>query len=130
MPGENFNAGVLSITPSLEKYQLLLDATTIYPVEDNGEQNMLNHLFPLPSPESLEASSWLRTELPMKYNRNLEAYSSHREKWDGIWPDARIIHYTMSKPYIGQPRDDPTYAQPLDAWWLEWSEMVATFGWD
>jgi hypothetical protein len=128
MPAENFNAGVLSITPSLEKYLFLLNAVAASPIGWTAEQELLNNLFPLPTGETLESFSYLRTELPMKYNLNLEAYASHRSQWDEIWPDARIVHFTMTKPGFWDP-GDRRYDLPLDVWWQEWEEMRTQFGW-
>lgn len=67
----------------------------------------------------------------MKYNLNLEAYASHREQWDDLWPDARVIHYTMRKPTDGDCVEGAEcwYEQPMRTWWREHDEMAKVYGW-
>jgi glycogenin glucosyltransferase len=129
MPADNFNAGILSLRPSLSQYHSLLNATSSVPLGYTAEQGFLNIMFLPTSPENLDSSRYLRTELPMKYNLNLCAYSFHREKWDAIWPDARIVHFTMVKPCLSGRNEYPDYDQPVNLWWKEWDEMSQKFGW-
>ena len=88
---ENFNAGVMSITPSLEKFFFIINMTNIFPLGGNAEQGLLNNLFSLPSPETLDSAIYLRTELPKIYNLNVEIYRSFRDTWDELWPHSRIV---------------------------------------
>jgi hypothetical protein len=131
MPAENFNAGVLSITPSLEKLEYLMNATASTPLQYTAEQGLLNLIFLRP-PWVFESNEtvFLRTELPMKFNLNIGAYFAHRSQWDFIWPDARIVHFTMVKPNEAEYRlDFPDYEQPLEEWWNEWDEMTQMYNW-
>ena len=128
MRGENFNAGVLSLTPSVEEYEFILNASTSMPIFPNAEQGLLNHLFPLPTADTNSSSRFLRTELSQEYNLNLEAYSSHRDHWDEIWPRAKIVHFTGE----GKPRgedDAESASQPVALWLREFNEMTSKYGW-
>ena len=129
MPADNFNAGILSLRPSPSQYYSLLNATVSVPLEYTAEQGFLNVMFLSPSPENLDSPGYLRTELPMKYNLNLCAFAFHRSQWDAIWPDARIVHFTMVKPCQGRRNEYPDYDQPVNLWWEEWDEMTRKFGW-
>jgi hypothetical protein len=124
MPAENFNAGVLSLTPSLETYTALLDDTLHKPLPRDGEQGVLNRFYHVPGNGT---SNYTRTTLDMKYNLNIEAFPTHRTKWDVIWPDARVVHFTVFKPLrSGHPE---WYQQPVDLWLEQWDEMTNMFGW-
>jgi hypothetical protein len=79
MPAENFNAGVLSITPSVDKYEYLMKAAASTPLQYSAEQGLLNLVFLRP-PSVYESNAKLfpRTEFPMKFNLNICAYLRHR----------------------------------------------------
>lgn len=131
MPADNFNAGVLSITPSAEKFAFLMNTAALTPLQYSAEQGLLNIVFLRP-PEIFQskATVFLRTELPMAFNLNICAYFRHRVKWDALWPDARIVHFTMVKPNAAEYRFNfPDYEQPVKAWWDEWDEMTRKFNW-
>jgi alpha-N-acetylglucosamine transferase len=131
MPAENFNAGVLSITPSLEKFEYLMKAAASTPLQYTAEQGLLNLIFLRP-PLVFESDTtvFLRTELPMKFNLNICAYLRHRSQWDLIWPDARVVHFTMVKPNEAEYRSNfPDYEQPVNEWWNEWDEMIRKYNW-
>jgi len=104
MRAVNFNAGVMSITPSLEKVSTILNYTSIFPMEASAEQGLLNRIFRCSMPNLLNSSIYLQTELLQTYNLNTEAYFSHRSSWDELWPDARIVHFTVrkSRPMLGE----------------------------
>jgi hypothetical protein len=128
MRGENFNAGVLSLTPSVEEYEFLLNASMSMPIFPNAEQGLLNQLFPLRTADTNSSSRFLRTELSQEYNLNLEAYSSHRPHWDEIWPRAKIVHFTGE----GKPRGEDNVeeaSQPVALWLREFHEMTRKYGW-
>ena len=129
----DFGVGVLSITPSLEQYYLILNLTREFP-ERGAEQALLNHLFvnwlPEDSDRKINSDWYYRAKLPLKYNLNLEAYRSWRTEWDQVWPDVRVVHYTVAKPNpFGFGGIDNDFQQPLEEWWKEWSEMVRHYGW-
>ena len=132
MPDVNFNAGVLSLTPSLETYSRLYNFTNSNPLPWDAEQGILNKFFPAPKPEVLHPHAYTRVILPMKYNLNVEAQKSHLDQWDDVWPDARIVHFTQAKPYwMSECRENTncTFAQSVGRWWNEYEEMNSKFGW-
>jgi len=132
MPGENFNAGVLSLVPSVDTYEELLSRTLSNPIPSDAEQGVLNKFYSSVSATSDGAYGWpnVRAVLPMKYNLNVEAYETHRSQWDDIWPDVRVIHYTGGrkprKPADGQMDFNN---QPLRKWVEEFDEMMMKFEW-
>jgi hypothetical protein len=131
MPAENFNAGVLSITPSRKKYEYLMKAAASTPLQYLAEQGLLNLIFLRPpSVFKSNATVFLQTELPMKFDLNICAYLRHRGQWDLIWPDARVVHYMMVKPNEAEYRlRFPDYEQPVNSRWDEWDEMTRKHNW-
>jgi lipopolysaccharide biosynthesis glycosyltransferase len=68
--------------------------------------------------------------LPMKYNLNIEAERSHLDQWQDVWPDARIIHYTQSKPWWAvQCAEDTncTFHQSTSRWFEIRDEMNSVY---
>jgi hypothetical protein len=126
MPAYNFNAGVLSLTPSLQTFANILNFTNSIPLPEDAEQGVLNRFFPLPTPGPAYPSSYTRTVLPMKYNLNLEACRSHLDQWDDVWPDARVVHFTVAKPMRGECSEGTgcPFEQPMGRWMFESEEMM------
>ena len=127
MPAFNFNAGVLSLTPSNDTFSKLMDFTASIPLPEDAEQGVLNQFFLLPTPRRVGyPSAYTRTILPMKYNLNLEACRSHMDQWEDIWPDVRIVHYTVAKPGRGDCREGSgcVFEQPMRRWRHEFEEMI------
>ncbi|PCH35545.1 glycosyltransferase family 8 protein [Wolfiporia cocos MD-104 SS10] len=85
-----FNAGVLFLRPSLDVFRDMVSkiATARYPAED-AEQSFLNHYF---GKEALR--------LPYAYNANLAIKKRSSEMWKDLMGDARIVHYTLVKPFL------------------------------
>ncbi len=134
---DHFNVDVLSITPSLEVYSSLLNATGCIRVE-RTVQRVLNQIFSLPSPSTPSSSLYQRTEIPQQYNY-LNAYRSHRYQLDNIWSDARIVRFS-EKPSICE-REDYVFGRKRcfsgkprvngnedfnfeNVWWKEWKEFL------
>jgi hypothetical protein len=132
MPANNFNAGVMSLTPSEDTSNALLNLTTTHPLGWDAEQGLLNSFFPAPSPDHVYPSRYTRTVLPMKYNLNLAALHHHQQQWDDVWPDVRIVHFTIAKPSSKECKTEEQclYPQPLNAWRNEFLEMRRKYGWD
>jgi lipopolysaccharide biosynthesis glycosyltransferase len=92
---QNFNAGVLSLIPNETTYETILsyvDRSDLFNTE-MAEQGLLNYLF-----------GYQIYRLPYVYNMNLAMYHSTRwpllrKVWNSLLPDARIIHYTIGKPF-------------------------------
>ena len=107
---KTFNAGVLAITPSMKTFQLLLDTvdkTDRYNTR-MAEQALLNYVFEF---------SFLR--LPYIFNMNLAMYEATRwsylrDVWNSLYADARIIHYTVGKPF--HDSDMPQFKDPFDVY--------------
>jgi glycogenin glucosyltransferase len=132
MPADNFNAGVMSLTPSETTFNLLLNLTTTHTLGWDAEQGLLNSFFPAPSRYLLHPAKHTRTVLPMKYNLNLEALRSHPVQWNDVWPDARIVHFTVEKPSSGTCKlqeERCKFVQPLTRWREEFLEMRQSAGW-
>lgn len=132
MPDINFNAGVISLSPSLETFAALLNHTSSKPLPWDAEQGVLNSFFPLPTPERVYPHQYTRMVLPMKYNLNVEAQRSHLDQWDDVWPDARIVHYTQQKAWWARDCAEDvncTFHQSVARWWEEYEEMNSFYGW-
>jgi hypothetical protein len=134
MPALNFNAGVLSLSPSVQTFSDLLNFSVSNPLPPMAEQGVLNNFFPAPNPGPMYPSAYTRVVLPMKYNVNLEARYSHKDQWDDIWADARVVHFTILKPIrdARECKDDPNcmFIQSIGRWFSEYEEMKSKFGWD
>ena len=132
MPADNFNAGVMSLTPSEDIFDALMEGSKTKPLAWDADQGLLNDFFPSPAPGRIYPSRHTRMVLPVKYNLNLETLKDHREQWDDIWPDARIVHFTIAKPQSKEciPSNGCLFPQPLNAWRREFLEMKDKFGWE
>jgi len=132
MPDTNFNAGVMSLTPSLEIFSRLVNETNSNPLPWDAEQGVLNAFFPPPIPERFYPHTYTRTILPMKYNLNIEAQRSHLDQWNDVWPDARIVHFTQAKPcwyWACVVNTTCIFHQSIARWFVEFDEMNSKFGW-
>lgn len=132
MPDTKFNAGVMSLTPSLKTFERLYEFTLAQPLPWDAEQGILNLFFPAPIPGVIHPHKYTRTVLPMKYNLNVEAQRSHLEQWDDVWPDARIVHFTQAKAYWLRDcleGSNCTFAQSVGRWHREYKEMNSVYGW-
>ena len=89
-----FNAGVLFLRPNSTTYEHMLSqlSSASYPSYD-AEQSFLNHYF------GAEA-----VRLPYSYNYNLAIKKRGPLLWDTLWDEARIIHFTLAKPFLALPR--------------------------
>jgi hypothetical protein len=133
MPDTRFNAGVLSLTPSLDTFHEIINETTSNPLPWDAEQGVLNKFFPPPIPEQFRHHKYTRTILPMKYNLNIEALNSHIDQWNDVWPDARIVHYTQAKPWWELDCvNNPTckWRESIERWYEEYDEMNEIYGWE
>jgi len=120
----------MSITPSLEKFNQMYDLLSSYPVRGDAEQGFLNQMFARPTPDTLDSAIYLTTELPVKYNLMTGLYEGHRSAWDKAWPDARLIHFTLRKPWPrAEGNKDLRVDGAFDIWDKAWVEMVHKFKW-
>ncbi|KAK7039810.1 glycosyltransferase family 8 protein [Favolaschia claudopus] len=85
-----FNAGVLAFRPSSAVLADMLKKMEVaqYPLKQ-AEQAFLNLYF---------GGTALR--LPYIYNANLAIKTRSPALWDRLAPEMRIVHYTMTKPFI------------------------------
>ncbi|RDB17126.1 Inositol phosphorylceramide glucuronosyltransferase 1 [Hypsizygus marmoreus] len=92
----NFNAGVLVFRPSTEVLNVMKEKieTATFPL-DQAEQSFLNLFF---------AANVLR--LPYAYNANLALKKSSPALWAGMKDEIRIVHYTLTKPFVDEHRGD------------------------
>ena len=131
MPSDNFNAGVMSLTPSLEIYNQLFEITTTRPTPPGAEQDILNVFFPPVSMDNTRPE-YTRTDLPMKYNLNMEACRAERltDRFNEIWPHARILHFTgPAKGNTGECNDPGCNCAAHNTWKDEYKEMCMKYGW-
>ena len=86
----SFNAGVMFLRTSSAVLEDMLSkiATAEYSHSD-AEQGFLNHYFGAQV-----------TRLPYIYNANLAIKRKDAEIWDSFIRDARIVHYTLIKPFL------------------------------
>lgn len=85
-----FNAGVLFLRPSTPVFEqmLMTIGTARYPT-DMAEQAYLNVFY---------GANAVR--LPYAYNANLAIKVRSPEIWESIMQEARIVHYTLMKPFL------------------------------
>lgn len=88
----SFNAGVLFLRPSREVFEDMLSkiATASYNMHE-AEQSFLNHYY---------GAEVVR--LPYAYNANLAIKSRKPEVWADVKREARIVHYTLVKPFLAE----------------------------
>ncbi|OCH95067.1 nucleotide-diphospho-sugar transferase [Obba rivulosa] len=85
-----FNAGVLLVRPDKRVFEDMLAKveTTSFPPKD-AEQAFLNYYY---GKEALR--------LPYAYNANLAIKQRQPALWEDLWPEVRIVHYTLVKPFL------------------------------
>ena len=112
----NFNAGMLSLTPSITTYNHLVE--TISKTDKYNpamaEQAMLNYAF-----------KYSHLKLPYVFGLNLAMHQSHLHSvWKGLYPAARVIHYTAFKPFRN-PEKRNEFPEPFSVWLEEYNEAMA-----
>ncbi len=88
-----FNAGMMVLKPSHERFEDLMEKRAVLPSYDGSDQGFLNAYFP----EWYKGDSSRR--LPMKFNvpRLLRVY---RPAWNRLTEDMRVLHYVgRQKPW-------------------------------
>lgn len=105
------NGGVLLLKPNQQVYKDMLNEMEAWKLRyDFGmaEQGFLGYKFKYNS-----------FKLPFVYNVNL-ALRAHPLEWELVWSDARLIHFTMTKPFLDQRSETGPYSQALEAWWHQY----------
>lgn len=134
----DFNAGVLFLRPSTEVFETML--TTIgsaqYPAA-MAEQAYLNVFY-----------SANAVRLPYAYNANLAIKVRSLEIWETIMQEARIVHYTLRKPFltmklkpvkdmddlernvvkVGNTLEHGLFRGEFDDWLAVWKATYQTYG--
>ena len=93
---ETFNCGVMVIRPSRIEYNRLLNLLRLDKVPYErvmSEQGFLNAVYP----------GQAASRLALGDGANLATFAYSRPDWDRAWPEMRLIHYTMSKPWACRP---------------------------
>jgi hypothetical protein len=118
------------MTPNLNIYNELYKIVTTTPTTHMAEQGTLNDYFPPVSTDNMKPM-YTRTDLPMKYNVNMQACRSFPERFAELWSDARIVHWAGAKPGTGQcpPNENSCMCEALTRWQGEYREMLEKFGW-
>ncbi|EMD32927.1 glycosyltransferase family 8 protein [Gelatoporia subvermispora B] len=120
-----FNAGVLFLRPSSAVFDRMVAqiGTARYRPED-AEQSFLNHFY---GPQTVR--------LPYAYNANLAIKRRKPEMWADLKKEARIVHYTMVKPFLqGDYAEVPieklekNIAKKANAWGGQFREEVEEWG--
>ena len=90
-----FNAGVMFLRPDSAVFNHMLEElpNARFPAQF-AEQAYLNQYF---------AADAVR--LPLVYNGNLAAKMRHPRLWESMHDQMRVIHYTMTKPFVGPHPD-------------------------
>ncbi|GJE99549.1 glycosyltransferase family 8 protein [Phanerochaete sordida] len=85
-----FNAGVLLLRPDSNLHDHMKDALALarFPPEF-AEQAFLNQFF------GADAA-----RLPLAYNANLAVKQRAPAVWAALWPETRVLHYTVDKPFV------------------------------
>ena len=89
---DTFNCGVMLIRPSRAEYSRLLSLLRLDKVPYErimSEQGFLNAVYP----------GQAAGRLPLGDGANLAIFAYSRPDWKKAWPQMRLIHYTMSKPW-------------------------------
>jgi glycogenin glucosyltransferase len=107
---DRFNSGVVSLVPNASVFHRMVDALSTTGGYDGGDQGFLNLFFP-----DWYASA-IEHRLPAGYNLHhfiyqfLRAHPMLREK---IEREAKILHYTVQKPWLAKP----TLTGGSSVWW-------------
>ena len=107
---DRFNSGVMVLEPSRETFARMLEALAAAPSYDGGDQGFLNTFF----------ADWYAMpaahRLPAGYNLHHFIYqfmSGHPSLRAEVQREARIIHYTVQKPW----KVRSTVTGGSSAWW-------------
>jgi glycogenin glucosyltransferase len=107
---DRFNSGVMVVEPSEQTFAQMFDALFTLGSYDGGDQGFLNTFYPdwyaLPAEH----------RLPAGYNMHQFIYQflrSHPSLHEHIEREAKIIHYTVQKPWLART----TLAGGSEAWW-------------
>ncbi|KAF8221176.1 glycosyltransferase family 8 protein [Tricholoma matsutake] len=94
----SFNAGVIGFRPSSAVLEVMKQRieTAKFPL-DQAEQSFLNLFF---------SANVLR--LPYAYNANLAIKEVSPAMWDGMKDEIRIVHYTLTKPFLDDLSESST----------------------
>jgi lipopolysaccharide biosynthesis glycosyltransferase len=102
----DFNSGVFLLTPSKATFEVLVgERQAVADSPWNSDQNLLR--------DHYRDTVVL---LPYKYNMNQASSVYWRSNWDRVWPDRRVIHFTLTKPFL---------ALPTGAQYSEWATQSA-----
>ncbi|CAF4187491.1 unnamed protein product [Adineta steineri] len=115
----HFNAGVLVLHPSIAVFKELLRTSSF---EGNYAPTMAEQAF-------LNAFFQLRyLELPIIYNVNLALYLAYPDLWKRMQPDFKIVHYTLTKPFL--TKSDSKMEVPLKLYGEAMEEYRKTSAFD
>lgn len=107
---DHFNSGVMVVEPGQETYERMLETLFTSKSYDGGDQGFLNSYYPdwyTDAPEH---------RLPSGYNMHHFIYQfllAHEGLRAHVEGKAKIIHYTVQKPW----RSKPTVTGGSAAWW-------------
>ena len=107
---DRFNSGVMVVDPSRDVFERMLDALFTSGSYDGGDQGFLNTFYP----------DWYTGpaghRLPAGYNLHQFIYQflrAHPFLLRQVEHEAKIVHYTVQKPWLASP----TLAGGSEAWW-------------
>ncbi|ODQ53967.1 nucleotide-diphospho-sugar transferase [Saitoella complicata NRRL Y-17804] len=118
-----FNSGFILIRPSKVEYETLAEKVSDkkYHRPDEADQAFLNVYW-----------RFRAYMLPYAYNFNLVLFRFHREVWDNLWPEAKVIHFTTRKPSTKDKcATNPDCLERPVLEWYSWmfQSMVEEYGW-
>lgn len=106
---DRFNSGVMSLVPSLDVFRRMVALLGVAESYDGGDQGFLNSFF-----------DWyampIANRLPAGYNLHHFIYQflrAHPVLRRGLEKDAKILHYTVQKPWLAKP----TLTGGSGIWW-------------
>jgi glycogenin glucosyltransferase len=106
----HFNAGVLVLHPCEFVFKEFMRT---FEIAGNYDPLMAEQAF-------LNAFYQLRyLQLPLIYNVNLALYSGYPDLWEALKKDFKIVHFTLSKPFLNQ--SVPAYEQPIQLYLEVWN---------
>jgi hypothetical protein len=107
---DRFNSGVMSVAPDATLFHRMVDALSTTTSYDGGDQGFLNSFFP----------GWyampVENRLPAGYNMHHFIYQflrAHPVLRRGLEREAKILHYTVQKPWLAKP----TLTGGSSVWW-------------
>jgi alpha-N-acetylglucosamine transferase len=104
---KQFSPGLMVVKPSGEVFADLMTQKDILPTYDGGDQGFLNKYF---------ENRWQR--IPDEYHVTKRVFKHHKDIWNGMINDIRILHFPGAKPWSPEPRNsfDQGY-EKLEAIW-------------